>query len=59
MVLMQNHERRTKGMPIFMMFGKYSTEALKGISSERTKQAVDAAWGRATASDRNKGLFLK
>jgi len=28
-------------MPIFMMFGKYSTEALKGISSERTDKAVD------------------
>lgn len=27
-------------MPIFMMFGKYSTEALKGISSERTNKAV-------------------
>lgn len=28
-------------MPIFMMFGKYSTEALKKISSERTKKAVE------------------
>jgi len=28
-------------MPIFMMFGKYSTEALKGISSERTDKAVE------------------
>ena len=28
-------------MPIFMMFGKYSSEALKGISSERTDRAVD------------------
>ncbi len=28
-------------MPIFMMFGKYSSEALKGISSERTEKAVD------------------
>jgi len=28
-------------MPIFMMFGKYSTEALKGISSKRTDKAVD------------------
>jgi uncharacterized protein with GYD domain len=28
-------------MPIFMMFGKYSSEALKGISSDRTKKAVD------------------
>jgi uncharacterized protein with GYD domain len=26
-------------MPIFLMFGKYSTEALKGISSERTQKA--------------------
>ena len=24
-----------------MMFGKYSSEALKGISSERTKKAID------------------
>jgi uncharacterized protein with GYD domain len=28
-------------MPIFMMFGKYSTDALKGVSSERTKKAVE------------------
>jgi len=28
-------------MPIFMMFGKYSSESLKSISSERTSQAVD------------------
>ncbi len=28
-------------MPIFMMFGKYSSEALKGISPERTEKAVD------------------
>ncbi len=27
-------------MPIFMMFGKYSSEALKGISLERTNRAV-------------------
>ena len=27
-------------MSIFMMFGKYSPEALKGISRERTGQAV-------------------
>ncbi len=27
-------------MPIFMMFGKYSTEAMQGISPERTEQAV-------------------
>ena len=28
-------------MPIFMMFGKYSSEALKGISAERTNKAVE------------------
>ena len=28
-------------MPIFMMFGNYSSDSLKGISSERTKKAVD------------------
>jgi uncharacterized protein with GYD domain len=27
-------------MPIFMMFGKYTTEAMKGISPDRTKKAV-------------------
>ncbi len=27
-------------MPIFMMFGKYSSEALKGVSSERTDKAA-------------------
>ena len=27
-------------MPIFMMFGKYSQESLKGASEERTKKAV-------------------
>ena len=27
-------------MPIFMMFGKYSSESLKSISSERTDRAV-------------------
>jgi len=27
-------------MPIFMMFGKYSKEAMKGIRSERTVEAV-------------------
>ncbi len=27
-------------MPIFMMFGKYSPDALKKISAERTKKAV-------------------
>jgi len=28
-------------MPIFMMFGKYSSESLKGISSDRTDKAVE------------------
>ena len=28
-------------MPIFMIFGKYSSDAFKGISSERTEKAVD------------------
>ncbi len=28
-------------MPIFMMFGKYSTEALHKASPERTKKAVE------------------
>ena len=27
-------------MPIFMMFGKYTTEAMRGISPERTEKAV-------------------
>ncbi|NLN60773.1 MAG: GYD domain-containing protein [Deltaproteobacteria bacterium] len=27
-------------MPIFMMFGKYSKESLKGVSEERTKKAI-------------------
>ena len=27
-------------MPIFMMFGKYSQESLKGVSAERTKKAM-------------------
>jgi len=27
-------------MPIFMMFGKYSSEALKGVSAKRTDRAV-------------------
>ncbi len=27
-------------MPIFMMFGKYSQESLKGVSAERTKKAT-------------------
>ena len=29
-----------ENMPIFMMFGKYSSDALKGISPERTDKAV-------------------
>ena len=28
-------------MPIFMIFGKYSSDAFKGISAERTDKAVD------------------
>ena len=28
-------------MPIFLMFGKYSSEALKGISPERTDRAAE------------------
>lgn len=28
-------------MPIFMMFGKYSSNALKGISSKRTEEAIE------------------
>ena len=28
-------------MPIFMMFGKYNTEAMQGISPERTDRAVE------------------
>ena len=28
-------------MAIFMMFGKYSSEALKGVSSKRTQQAIN------------------
>lgn len=28
-------------MPIFMMFGKYTTEAMQGISPERTDKAVE------------------
>ncbi len=28
-------------MPIFMMFGKYSSESLRGISEERTKKATE------------------
>ena len=28
-------------MPIFMMFGKYSSDVLKKVSSERTRKAVN------------------
>jgi uncharacterized protein with GYD domain len=28
-------------MPIFMMFGKYTTEAIKGISPARTEKAIE------------------
>ena len=28
-------------MSVFIMFGKYTSEAIKGISAERTKKAVD------------------
>jgi uncharacterized protein with GYD domain len=28
-------------MAVFFMYGKYSQEAVKGISSERTKKALD------------------
>jgi uncharacterized protein with GYD domain len=28
-------------MPIFMMFGKYSSDALKKVSSERTRKAIE------------------
>ena len=28
-------------MPIFMMFGKYNQDSIKGVSSERTKKAVE------------------
>jgi uncharacterized protein with GYD domain len=28
-------------MPIFMLFGKYSQDSLKGVSPERTKKAVE------------------
>ena len=28
-------------MPIFMMFGKYNQDSLKGVSPERTKKAVE------------------
>jgi uncharacterized protein with GYD domain len=27
-------------MPIFMLFGKYTSESLKGVSSKRTEQAI-------------------
>ena len=28
-------------MPVFMMFGKYNVDSLKGVSAERTKKAVE------------------
>ena len=28
-------------MPIFMMFGKYTSEAMRGISPQRTDQAIE------------------
>jgi len=28
-------------MPIFMMFGRYTSEAMKGISASRTNEAID------------------
>ena len=28
-------------MPIFMMFGKYNADSIKGVSAERTKKAVE------------------
>ena len=28
-------------MPVFMMFGKYNADALKGVSAERTKKAIE------------------
>jgi len=28
-------------MPIFLLFGTYTTEAIEGISAERTKKAVE------------------
>lgn len=28
-------------MPVYMMFGKYNADALKGVSPERTKKAVE------------------
>lgn len=34
-------------MPIFMMFGRYSTDAMKGISSERTQKAVELIRGHS------------
>jgi uncharacterized protein with GYD domain len=33
--------RRDCDMPIFMMFGKYSADSLKKVSSERTRKAVE------------------
>jgi uncharacterized protein with GYD domain len=35
------YEKRRLSMPTFMMLGKYTPEALKGISPERTDKAVE------------------
>ena len=32
-------------MPIFMMFGKYTSEAIRGISAERTDRAIEIIKG--------------
>jgi len=34
-----NMRKEDLNMPIFLMFGRYSSEAIKGISSERTDKA--------------------
>jgi uncharacterized protein with GYD domain len=34
-------EKEVVSMSIFMMFGKYTTDAVKGVSSERTEKAVE------------------
>ena len=34
-----NMGKEDHNMPIFLMFGRYSSEAIKGISSERTDKA--------------------
>jgi uncharacterized protein with GYD domain len=40
--ILRRHLRKGRlNMPIFLMFGKYSSEALKGISPERTDRAVE------------------